>query len=103
MTRSRRAFLGSLFCSTVAVLIAPVGQARADTVYYDSGGNTVVINVYNLSGPVVVYDVYRRPITVYPAHPGYVPAPAVRGPASVRGQTRRVARRTTRRTYRRLN
>lgn len=54
MKRSRRAFLGSLFCSTVAVIFAPVGRAQADTVYYDSGGNTVVINVYNLSGPVVV-------------------------------------------------
>ncbi len=93
------AFAGSM--TTSALLFA--GSAHADTaVYYDAYGTVVVVNVYQSSSSVVVYDRYHRPITIYPAHPAYVPGPAV-GPASIRGQSRRVARRTSRRTTRRWN
>ena len=49
----------------------------------------MVINTYTIVTPVTVYDVYRRPIVIYPAAPAYVPGPATLGPASVAGQSRR--------------
>ena len=85
-----------------ATVLLFAGLAHAGTVYYNAHGTVIVVNVYEISSPVVVYDRYRRPITIYPAGPAYVPGPSV-GPASIRGRSRRVARRTARRTTRRFN
>ena len=96
----RRAMLGALSILSAASL-GFVGRSAAAQVYYDEYGNEVVINTYTIVAPVTVYDVYRRPIVIYPAAPAYVPGPATLGPASIAGQSRRVSRRTARRTSRR--
>ena len=96
----RQAVLGGLSLLSIAALGLSAKHAAAQ-VYYDQYGNQVTINVYTITTPVTVYDVYRRPVVIYPAAPAYVPGPATLGPASVAGQSRRVARRTARRTSRR--
>ena len=98
--QSRRWFLGAFAGSIATYALTSTRSAQAGTVYYDSYGNAIVVDEYQISAPIVVYDRYRRPVTIYPAHPAYVPGPYV-GPASIRGQSRRVSRRTARRTVRR--
>ncbi len=69
----------------------PAGKALATGNYHDFNGNMVVVNPATITHSIIVYDAYRRLVTIYPTHPDYVPGP------------HRVARRTSRRTYRRRN
>ena len=101
MACTRRKLLGALLCGAAASMVGLNGRAARAGTYYDSYGNVVVINTVTLVGPVTVYDAYGRPITIYPTNPAYVPGPRVYGPAGIRGQSRRVARRTSRRVSRR--
>ncbi len=97
---SRRWFLTGMLSAT-SVFLLPGRQADADRVtYYDQHGNVIVIETNTLSGPVTVYNSYRRPVVVYPTHPAYVARPAY-GAYGVVGQSRRVSRRTSRRVSRR--
>lgn len=93
-----------LFSALAAVLYLPIvgaKNAKADTVVvYDQYGTQIVVNTATLTGPVTYYNVTGAPYVVYPAVPAYAPAP-IYGAAGVRGQARRVSRRTSRRVTRR--
>ncbi len=98
---TRRALLrGGLAAAVVVPFMTLSDLVQAATVYYDAYGNVIVVNPTVIVQPFVVYDVYRRPFTIYPVAPGYVARPVV-GPGSVRGVARRTSRRTSRRMHRR--
>ncbi len=98
---TRRRLMSLAFWSAVGSAFGLGGRPAQAGTYYDPYGNVVVINTVTLVGPVTVYDAYRRPIVIYPTSPVYIPGPRVYGPAGIRGQSRRVGRRTSRRVSRR--
>ncbi len=98
---SRRALLLRGLAAAAVVPFATLSDHAEAQTYYDAYGNLIVVNPTVIAQPVVVYDPYRRPLTIYPAHPAYYHSPRLYGPGGVRGVARRTSRRTSRRRSRR--